>query len=118
MLKPIIFLLTFQCLVTTGLCQSIAKTNSQDSLLKSEQINTIYTFKSFRQDFGVPIGLIGLGLYASTDNAIVSKESVRDWRNDHYPDFQNHADDFLQYAPFIMTAGIHFFDTQTGNSWG
>lgn len=45
----------------------------------------------------VPVGLMTAGLIANGN----IKEQVKDWRNTNYPNFKNHADDYLQFAPHV-----------------
>lgn len=42
----------------------------------------------------------------------------RDLRNEYWPAFENHADDYLQYAPLMLTVGLKAGGVESRSSWG
>jgi len=56
-----------------------------------------------------PTILISLGLFSTTDNKIISDESIYGARNEHFPDFHTNIDDYLQYAPIVGVYALNAF---------
>lgn len=46
------------------------------------------------------------------------KEQVRDWRNEHHPNFHTHADNYLQYAPIAAVYGLNVLGVMGKNDVG
>ncbi len=42
----------------------------------------------------------------------------RGLRNEYWPAFENHADDYLQYAPLMLTVGLKGCGVESRSSWG
>ena len=49
--------------------------------------------------FILPTVLTASGIYYTYHTGLIDRYAVRDWRNEHYPDFQTTADNYLQFAP-------------------
>lgn len=52
---------------------------------------------------------------------LLAKKADRDFRglrNEYWPAFENHADDYLQYAPLMLTVGLKACGVESRNSWG
>jgi hypothetical protein len=64
-----------------------------------------------------PVTLVGLGLYATTNNTILNKIEVREERNEWMPNFNHHADDYLQYAPIVAVYGLSLAGVKAENDF-
>ncbi len=68
--------------------------------------------KLYRMTFaGVPLIVGGLIVKSEDDH-------FRSLRNDYLPQFRNHADDFLQYAPAALMLGLKAAGVKGRSSWG
>lgn len=62
---------------------------------------------------GVGVPLVIGGLVAKGED-----DYFRSLRNDYLPQFRNHTDDFLQYAPVALMLGLKAAGVEGRNSWG
>lgn len=44
--------------------------------------------------------------------------NFRGLRNEYWPSFENHADDYMQYAPLTLTVGLKAARVESRSSWG
>ena len=57
--------------------------------------------------FIVPTVLITAGTYYTWHTGLIDRYGVRDWRNEHYPDYHTTADNSLQFVP---AAAVYVLD--------
>jgi Membrane-associated phospholipid phosphatase len=76
------------------------------------KLQRITTSKAFQIAY-IPAGLFLLADIASYDNY-----SVRTSRNFNIPQFSNHYDDYLQYAPGVLTYALKACGVEGRSSWG
>ena len=57
--------------------------------------------------FIIPVALTATGIYYTYHTGLIDRYAVRDWRNENYPDFHTHADDYLQFVP---AAAVYVLD--------
>lgn len=62
--------------------------------------------KTVAKVLAAPVVLISLGLYTKDDGNILNRYAVRNWRNEHMPNFENHLDDPMQFAPIVLVYGL------------
>jgi membrane-associated phospholipid phosphatase len=53
----------------------------------------------------LPVVLIGIGSINYLDGSL--DKGIRSWRNEHYPTFRTHVDDYILYAPLLATYGLN-----------
>lgn len=70
---------------------------SGNSFLKAD--TTAKTTSKGIRPFIIPALLIGAGIYATTDHALINRFEVVEERNEYFGNFHVAADDYLQYAP-------------------
>lgn len=58
----------------------------------------------------LPAAFITVGAYSIHHTTLINRFAIRDWRNQHAPDFNTRADDILQFAPIAAGFGIGVFD--------
>lgn len=73
--------------------------------------------KALVKVFVAPVTLIGLSLYTKDEGNLFNRYAVRDWRNDHLPNFENHLDDHLQFAPIVLVYGLDLLGVQAKNDF-
>jgi hypothetical protein len=76
------------------------------------QLERITTSKAFQ------ISYIPAGLFVLADIACQENNSVRTSRNFNIPQFSYHYDDYLQYAPGVLTYALKAFGVEGRSSWG
>ncbi len=52
----------------------------------------------------VPVGLMATGILSEGN----INTQIKDWRNNNHPNFNNHADDYLQFAPHVAVYAMEF----------
>lgn len=57
----------------------------------------------------VPAGLAITGLALNSNNSESLKNEIVEERNEHFPNFKFHADDFLQFSPIVAAYGLDAF---------
>ena len=67
----------------------------------------LHKSKSLARAVAAPIVLVVAGLYATTNNEVISRIEVREERNEWIPGFHHHADDYLQFAPIAAVYGLN-----------
>ena len=67
--------------------------------------------------FVAPVTLIGLGLYTKQSGSLMNRFAVRDWRNEHYPNFKHNADDHIQFIPIWVVYGLAFAKVKPKNDF-
>jgi membrane-associated phospholipid phosphatase len=60
-----------------------------------------------RKAFAVPVALLAAGFVAKTNNEVFSNKEFQEERNEYYPYFRTHADDYLQYVPIVAVYGLN-----------
>ncbi len=60
----------------------------------------------------IPASLIVAGTVINIDNGKL-KYWLNDWRNDEFPDFSTHVDDYLQYSPIVIAYGLDAFGVKS-----
>lgn len=82
---------------------------TKPSLLKSRE---------FKKAVAVPLFFTVAGLYALTDNDLLSKYEVQEERNEWMPKFRTRADDYVQYAPIVAVYGLNALGVKGKNNFG
>jgi len=72
----------------------------------------------FRKAIVVPLLFTAAGLYSLSDNDIVNKYDIQEERNEWIPKYQNHIDNYLQYAPIAAVYGLNAFGIKGKNNFG
>lgn len=54
-----------------------------------------------------PALLIGLGVYSCVNNDVVDRYKIREERNEHLPNFNYSADNYLMHAPIALVYGLN-----------
>ena len=73
--------------------------------------------KAIAKVFIAPVTLVGLGLYTKDDGNLLNRFAVRDWRNDHLPNFQTNIDNQLQYVPILIAYGLDLAGVKAKNDF-
>lgn len=97
------------------------KRNQEKSLLFQSAPSTkppFFKSRGFQKAIVVPLLFTAAGLYSLTDNDIVNKYDVQEERNEWIPKYQNHADDYLQYAPIVAVYGLNALGIKGKNDFG
>ncbi|MBK7653459.1 MAG: hypothetical protein IPJ20_25790 [Flammeovirgaceae bacterium] len=68
--------------------------------------------------FAAPVVLTTVGLLAKTNNFFLSDQKVYQKRNESYPNFHTHADNYLQYVPIVAVYGLNAAGVKGKNSFG
>ena len=89
-------------------CASSVLSSPVDSLQRQKT-------KSAVKIFAVPVVLVGLGLYVKSENSLINRFDVRDWRDDHFPNFQHHADDVMQFVPIGAVYALDLLKVKSRN---
>lgn len=63
-----------------------------------------------------PLAFTAVGLFATTHNGILNKHYVQEERNEDYPHFRTHIDNYLQYSPAVAVFGLHAAGIKGKNS--
>lgn len=63
--------------------------------------------REFRNSLKTPVLLIGAGLYAMSDNDVLSRYEFKEERDEYFPTFRHRADDYLQFAPIVAVYGLN-----------
>ncbi|NML64819.1 phosphatase PAP2 family protein [Hymenobacter sp. RP-2-7] len=63
----------------------------------------------------VPAALIGYGLSVYDDRGFYSSQQARADIQRHFPNFSNHLDDYLQYAPYLELGAVLAFGVEGRN---
>lgn len=71
-------------------------------IIKSAKKGPIY-FKKF----SIPVSLIGLGIYGTTDNGFINHNEIKEERNEYFSRFSHKADNYLQFGPI---AAVYIYD--------
>lgn len=66
----------------------------------------------------VPVLFTTAGLYSMTNNKLLSRYEIYEERNEWFPSFRHHVDDFLQYAPIVAVYGLNALGVQGKNNFG
>ncbi len=91
---------------------ALCATTVGDSLSTSQPTSKGASAKFYRT-VGAGIPLVVGGLIAKGED-----DRFRSLRNDYLPQFSNHADDFLQYAPAALLLGLKAAGVEGRSSWG
>ena len=75
-------------------------------------------FQRFTTSKAFQISYIPAGLFVLADIACQDNNSVRTSRNFNIPQFSYHYDDYLQYAPGVLTYALKAFGVEGRSSWG
>lgn len=67
------------------------------------------TSRDFLKPVRTPLLLIGAGVYAMSDNNILNRYEIKEERDEYFPKFRHHADDYLQFAPIAAVYGLNAF---------
>lgn len=54
----------------------------------------------------LPLAMIGVGTILYSEGSL--DKAVQKWRNEQYPTYRTHIDDYLVYAPIVATYALHF----------
>ncbi|MBF8456960.1 phosphatase PAP2 family protein [Kaistella sp. G5-32] len=65
----------------------------------------------------VPVGLMMTGVIAGGHGKNSWNNQVAAERNKNFSNFQNHADDYLQFAPFVAVYGFEFAGMKPKTDW-
>src|SRR5690349_20959700 len=67
------------------------------------------TIKSltWQRTITAPLILTSVGLYSVTDNDFLSREEVKEERDEYMPKFRHRVDDYLQFAPIAAVYGLN-----------
>jgi membrane-associated phospholipid phosphatase len=71
--------------------------------------------KAIAKVFVAPVALIGVGLYTMDDGSLMNRFAVRDWRNEHAPNFKTHVDDVMQFVPIGLVYGLDLVNVNAKN---
>lgn len=63
--------------------------------------------KQFSKALRTPLLLIGAGVYAMSDNDVLSRYEFKEERDEYFPTFRHRADDYLQFAPIVAVYGLN-----------
>jgi len=63
----------------------------------------------------VPAALIGYGISVYDDHGFYSSQQARADIQRHFPDFNHHLDDYLQYAPYLELGAVLAFGVEGRN---
>ncbi|HEX5170223.1 MAG TPA: phosphatase PAP2 family protein [Cyclobacteriaceae bacterium] len=74
--------------------------------------------KAIRSAVAVPTLLIGTGVYVLCDDDFINRIEVREERNEHFPNFSHHADNYLQYLPIVAVYGLNLAGVKGENNFG
>lgn len=55
----------------------------------------------------VPAILVGLGVYSTVSEGVISRHEIREERNEHLPNFHTTADNYLMHAPIAVVYGLN-----------
>jgi hypothetical protein len=65
-----------------------------------------------------PVVLVVVGLYSMTNNKILNRKSIQEERDEEFPEFRTHVDDYLQYVPAASVYGLNALGIKGKNSFG
>ncbi len=91
-------------------------TNSEAQI----KITNDFKFKTLsiqRNDYLVPLILLGTSFVTLTDNGILDNHVIQDARNEWMPGFHSRVDDYLQYAPIAMVFASDLLGVSTKNKF-
>ncbi|HSN60844.1 MAG TPA: phosphatase PAP2 family protein [Ferruginibacter sp.] len=81
-------------------------------LCLAQSIDTVSTKSSgkgkfYLKKFAIPVSLIGLGIYGTTDNGFINHNEIKEERNEYFSRFSHKADNYLQFGPI---AAVYIYD--------
>jgi hypothetical protein len=97
------------------------KRNPEKSLSFQSATSTkppFFKSRGFQKAIAVPLLFTAAGLFSLTDNDILNKYDVQEERNEWIPNYHNHADDYLQYAPIVAVYGLNALGIKGKNDFG
>lgn len=59
----------------------------------------------FLKNYAIPISMIGMGVYGTTDNYLINHDEIKEERNEYFSGFSHRADNYLQFAP-VAAVGL------------
>lgn len=74
--------------------------------------------RSVQKLIATPVILVGAGVYAMTDNDVLSRYEIKEERDEWFPKFHHHADDYLQYTPIVAVYGLNALGVKGKNNFG
>lgn len=96
--------------------QELSRTTiNSDSL---QLINKHPNKSPFKTSLKAPAILVGAGLFALSDNEILSSEEIAEERNEKIPNFKTSIDDYLQFAPIAAVYGLNMAGIKGKNNFG
>lgn len=87
---------------------------NDSSVVKQKTVREHKVLKAF----AAPVVLTTVGLLAKTNNFFLSDQKVYQKRNESYPNFHTHADNYLQYVPIVAVYGLNAAGVKGKNSFG
>jgi len=68
--------------------------------------------------YKVPLILVACGLFSVTDNDIFSRVEIHEELDEWVPNFNHHADDYLQHVPILAVYGLNLIGVKGKNNFG
>lgn len=113
-----LYVLIFSLTIQTGLCQMASVATAVVATDTSGVAHTRSTSHVWIKALVAPVLLTGVGLVARTDNDVFSDEEIKHWRDDHYPSFRTHIDDYLNLVPIAAVYGLNAVGVKGKNNFG
>lgn len=99
------------CILVYAPQMSFAQGGGDTTVLHKKEKNTYF------RKFAIPVTLIALGIYGTTDNSIINHDEIREERNEYFPGFTNKADNYLQYAPIGLVYALDVLGLKGKHNW-
>ena len=91
--------------------------NFRSTFVKSNSLAESRFPRQFARAVSAPALLIGAGVYSMSDNDVLNKLEVKEERDEFLPNFTNHTDNYLQYAPIAAVYGLNLAGVKGRNDF-
>lgn len=85
--------------------------NAKSQIFKEEFDTLSIDFRAsqsrLQKSLRAPLLLIGAGVYAISDNDILSRYEFKEERDEYFAGFKHRADDYFQFAPIAVVYGLN-----------
>jgi len=113
----ITLLLSCECVCSQSI-QGDSPGSVDSSNVKKDSLTDKLRGRTIRKAIVTPLLLIGTGLCTLPHKeAFFSRYEIREERNEHFPYFRSHVDDYVQFAPIAAVYGLNAFRVKGKNDF-
>ena len=100
-----------------ALVLNLASNCCNAQLTDTLQAKKISRSRQLVRQFGIPVTLIGLGIYGTGDHQIINRAEIKEERGEHFPHFKNHLDNYMQFGPLPFVYAYDAIGLKGTNDW-